>query len=68
MSILSRLSWKTLSRGPVVLPASQCRHSKLVPRWDVASDIGIPEVVLWYGCKTCRSMFTPEEAKALGAV
>jgi hypothetical protein len=51
-----------------VLPADECSHLTLTPRWDVMSDFGIPEIVISYTCKTCRSILTTDEAKALGVV
>lgn len=65
MSILSRLSRKTLEQAQVPELSRDCGHWEVAPRWDAAADIGIPELVVSYTCTTCKSVFTPDEVKAL---
>jgi hypothetical protein len=66
MSILSR--WSRKKAGEPVKAAElprECGHWELAPRWDAAPDIGIPELVVFYECTGCKSVFTPDEVKAL---
>jgi len=65
MSILSRLSRKSVEQAKVAELPRDCGHWELAPRWDAAADIGIPNLVVSYACTTCRSTFLPEEVKAM---
>ena len=65
MSILSRLSRKTVQEAKVAELPRECGHWEVAPRWDAAADIGVPELVVSFTCTTCKSVFTPDEVKAL---
>ena len=65
MSILSRLSRKPVEQAEVAELPRDCGHWELAPRWDAAADIGIPNLVVSYECTGCRSIFLPEEVKAM---
>ena len=65
MSILSRLSQRTVEQAKVAELPRECGHFELAPRWDAAADIGIPDLIVFYACTTCQSIFTPDEVKTL---
>ena len=51
----------------VVMEAPPCPHVVLVPRWDVAADIGITEKASRFVCEGCEQVFSAEEARRLQA-
>jgi len=65
MSILSRLSRKAAEQAQVAELPRDCGHWELAPRWDAAPDIGVPNLVVSYASTSCRSIFLPEEVKAM---
>ena len=46
MSILSRLSRKAAEQAQVAELPRDCGHWELVPRWDAAAEIGVPNLVV----------------------
>ena len=65
MSVLSRLSRKAVEQAQVAELPRDCGPWELAPRWDAAADIGVPNLVVSYACASCRSIFLPEEVKAM---
>jgi len=45
--------------------APTCPHVALVPRWEVAADIGHEDRVSEFRCDSCGALFSPGEARAL---
>ena len=49
------------------VPAPECPHVALVPRWDSADDIGKADRVSSYVCEACQAVFSREEGSRLQA-
>ncbi len=50
-----------------VMEAPPCPHVVLVPRWDMAADIGINDKASRFICEGCEREFSPDEARQLQA-
>ncbi len=69
MSFLNRLFGKAKTPSPTqpAMPAVECMHATLVPRWDNAPDMGDASKVSVYRCESCERDFTPEDAAEVRA-
>ena len=64
MSLFSFLN-RRQSTEDHALPARECLHMELAPRWLEAGDIGKSDRASSFVCASCGRTFTPEEAREL---
>jgi hypothetical protein len=69
MGLLSKIFGGGSKKSEVATetPTVECPHAVLVPRWDSVQDMGIEDKATRYMCESCKSFFSPEEARRLSA-
>jgi hypothetical protein len=68
MSFLKGLFGRGKSKAArAEVPALDCPHVTLVPKWDSVQDMGVEDRATSYVCEACQQSFTPEAGRALRA-